>query len=86
MASGLSEAFGVWLNLTEAELLRGGFNVTSDENKMNVIINSGEVIAEPMVTSYWWVVYTGIGIIVVSTITFFVIKKLKSRKQLTITE
>jgi hypothetical protein len=39
--SGVSgEAFGVWLSLTENEISRGGYSVTSDENKMNVYIKS----------------------------------------------
>ena len=37
---GLEEAFGVWLELTKDEMLRNGCNVTSDENRMNVITNS----------------------------------------------
>ncbi|MFX1285024.1 MAG: DUF362 domain-containing protein [Promethearchaeota archaeon] len=32
--SGLQEAFGVWLNLTKNELLRGNYNVTTDEKHM----------------------------------------------------
>jgi len=38
--SGLVEAFGVWLDLTKDELLRSDYNVTSDENRMNIITNS----------------------------------------------
>jgi hypothetical protein len=34
------EAFGVWLSRTENEILRGGYPVTSDENKMNVYVKS----------------------------------------------
>ncbi len=36
----LEEAFGVWLELTKDEMLRSGCNVTSDENRMNVVTNS----------------------------------------------
>lgn len=36
----LEEAFGVWLELTKDEMLRSGYNVTSDENRMNIITNS----------------------------------------------
>ena len=35
--NGLKETFGVWLNLTKYEIIRGGFNVTTDENRMNII-------------------------------------------------
>jgi len=38
--NGLKEAFGVWLNLTKEEILRGGFNVTTDENHMNIMYDS----------------------------------------------
>ncbi len=39
--SGVSgEAFGVWLSLTENEIVAGGYPVTSDENKMNLFVKS----------------------------------------------
>ncbi|MFX0066644.1 MAG: DUF362 domain-containing protein [Candidatus Hermodarchaeota archaeon] len=34
--SGLAEAFGTWLNLTKNELVRGSYNVTTNEKQMNV--------------------------------------------------
>jgi len=34
----LTEAFGVWLRLSEAELIRNGYTVTCDETRMNVYI------------------------------------------------
>ena len=37
-ASGLIEAFGVWLPLSEAELIQNGYTVTCDESRMNVYI------------------------------------------------
>ncbi len=37
--SGLTEAFGVWLRLTETELIQNGYTVTCDENRMNVYIS-----------------------------------------------
>ncbi|MFX0096085.1 MAG: DUF362 domain-containing protein [Candidatus Hodarchaeota archaeon] len=33
---GLDEAFGTWLNLTKNELVRGGYNVTTNEKQMNI--------------------------------------------------
>ena len=36
--SGLREAFGVWLNLTREEIMRSGYNVTTEENHMNVYV------------------------------------------------
>jgi hypothetical protein len=38
--SGLTEAFGVWLDLTKDEMLLSNCNVTIDENRMNIIANS----------------------------------------------
>jgi len=35
-----NEAFGTWLNLTKNEIIAGGFNVTTDENHMNLHVNS----------------------------------------------
>lgn len=34
----LDEAFGVWLNLTKEELIRGGYNMTTNEDCMNVFV------------------------------------------------
>ncbi len=39
LASGLSEAFGVWLALSRDELVSEGYSVTTDENRMNVYIH-----------------------------------------------
>lgn len=39
--SGVSgEAFGVWLSRTENEISAGGYQITSDENKMNIFVRS----------------------------------------------
>lgn len=38
LRSGQTEAFGVWLPLTEAELIQNGYTVTRDESRMNVYI------------------------------------------------
>ncbi|MFX0015305.1 MAG: DUF362 domain-containing protein [Promethearchaeota archaeon] len=35
---GLDEAFGVWLNLSKNEIQRAGFNVTTNEEQMNVFV------------------------------------------------
>ena len=34
------EAFGVWLNLAKNEIAAGGYNVTTDENQMNIYLKS----------------------------------------------
>ncbi|MHA2237971.1 MAG: hypothetical protein ACXAB2_06345, partial [Candidatus Hodarchaeales archaeon] len=40
----LREEVGVWFNLTKHEILRGGFTVTSQENRMNVYVNQNLTI------------------------------------------
>jgi hypothetical protein len=37
--SGLKEAFGVWLTLTKNAIIAGGYNATTDENRMNVYVS-----------------------------------------------
>ena len=44
--SGLREAFGVWLNLTKNEIVAGGYNVTTDENHMNVYVYRGRYFTD----------------------------------------
>jgi hypothetical protein len=38
--SGLTEAFGIWLNKSKNELIRGGYNFTTNINRMNVFVSS----------------------------------------------
>ncbi len=38
--SGVSEAFGVWLDRTKNEIIASGYDVTTDENYMNVYVKS----------------------------------------------
>ena len=59
--SGLTEAFGVWLNLTKDELIQGGFNVTSDVQEMNIFVNSSEVSTETINYNYMWLIYGVVG-------------------------
>ncbi|MHA2346836.1 MAG: DUF362 domain-containing protein [Candidatus Hodarchaeales archaeon] len=40
----LREEVGIWFNLTKHEILRGGFTVTSQENRMNVYVNQNLTI------------------------------------------
>jgi hypothetical protein len=54
---GLQEAFGVWLNLTKNELVADGFNVTTNEARMNVYIRDDQCppaisLASPLNTTY----------------------------------
>lgn len=53
--SGMEEAFGVWLNLTKNEILAGGYNVTTDENHMNVYVYvrpRGDVNGDGIIDAY----------------------------------
>jgi hypothetical protein len=45
------EAFGVWLKLTENEIEKAGYSITSQENKMNVYITSETPPPTPTPTS-----------------------------------
>jgi len=49
--SGLREAFGVWLNFTKNEIIRGGYDVTTDENRMNVYVYEAPDMTPPNITS-----------------------------------
>jgi hypothetical protein len=49
--SGLTEAFGVWLDLTKDEMLRSNLNVTIDENRMNIVTNSSSFGSNIITTS-----------------------------------
>jgi len=59
--SGLTEAFGVWLNLTKDELIQGGFNATSDVEEMNIYVNSSEISTETINYNYMWLIYGVVG-------------------------
>ncbi|UCH71379.1 MAG: PKD domain-containing protein [Candidatus Bathyarchaeota archaeon] len=49
--SGVSgEAFGVWLNLTKNEIIRGGYTVTTDETHMNVYLYTLVDTTPPLTT------------------------------------
>jgi hypothetical protein len=39
-STGLTEAFGIWLNKSKEELSRAGYNVTSDVLNMNVFVEN----------------------------------------------
>jgi len=45
-----TEAFGVWLTLTKNEIIAGGYNVTTDENHVNVYVCPRAVTREKYVT------------------------------------
>jgi hypothetical protein len=80
--SGLTEAFGVWLQLSKSEILLAGYNVTSDESEMNVYANSLvlNIGASPTDRKWLWV---GLGTsgavlaIVITTLTTIFIRKRK---------
>jgi hypothetical protein len=49
--NGLNEAFGVWLNLTKDEIVTAGYNVTTDENAMNVFVYENHTLPSPSTSS-----------------------------------
>jgi hypothetical protein len=74
--SGLEEAFGVWLRLTKEELLRSNFNVTTDENRMNIIINSSSSSSSSTSTPV-----SGFELTFVPIMTFMTVMVLFSQKR-----
>ena len=68
--SGLEEAFGVWLGLTKEELLRNNFNVTTDENRMNIVTNSSSSTSSSISTQVPHVEFTFI-IITIFTVVIY---------------
>jgi hypothetical protein len=83
LRSGLSEAFGVWLNRSKTEILSAGYNVTSNEAEMNIYANSlvVNIGAAPTDGRMW--LWVGLGtsgavlVIVGSVLTSIYIRKKK---------
>ncbi len=85
-SSGLEEAFGVWLDHTEEELLRAGYNVTSNETKMNIYANSIILDVEIIGTDYsiWIVIGSisgGLVLVAITTLVFLRAKGLLKIKK-----
>jgi uncharacterized protein (DUF362 family) len=68
--SGLTEAFGVWLEKSKDELIQGGYNVTSNEQEMNVYINSSDISSQSTNYNYLWLIY---GVVGTNAVVFIVI-------------
>ncbi|HUT79624.1 MAG TPA: DUF362 domain-containing protein [Candidatus Bathyarchaeia archaeon] len=81
-STGLTEAFGIWLNNTKAELIRGGYNVTTNEQKINVHANSLVLDIEVVKNHHLWMWFgiSGSIIVLVSIITVVSIKIVKKRR------
>ncbi|NHJ85384.1 MAG: DUF362 domain-containing protein [Asgard group archaeon] len=81
--SGLTEAFGVWLERSKDELIQAGYNVTSNEEEMNVYANTLDLIIGPSETSRLWLwvgLSSSCGVALITGIIFsirFIIKKRK---------
>ena len=76
--SGLEEAFGVWLNNSKQELLRANYNVTSDENHMNIYANSSNQEIEILGKDYrlWTIIGSiGSGLILAASFTLIILSK-----------
>ncbi len=81
-STGLTEAFGIWLNRTMDELLSAGYNVTNDELKMNIYSNSLNITVGPMNNNQIWIYFGSIGgsLILVGIAVPYVLKFLKKRR------
>jgi hypothetical protein len=81
-SSGLTEAFGIWLNRTMDEILSAGYNVTNDELKMNIFANSLNITVGPQKNYTPWI-YLGSfggGLLVVAAALTFGIKFIRKRR------
>jgi uncharacterized protein (DUF362 family) len=83
-SSGLEEAFGVWLELSKDELIRAGFNVTSNEEEMNIYANSLVLNIGPSETTrFWlWIGLGSSGAVIIIIITVFTILTIRKKKKL----
>jgi hypothetical protein len=81
-STGLTEAFGIWLNKSKEELIRSGYNVTSDEPKMNVYVDNFTLNFEPGegIRQWVWIGSFGAVFIVLFTGAFIFIRIWKKRK------
>ncbi|MFX0208371.1 MAG: hypothetical protein ACFFDT_20480, partial [Candidatus Hodarchaeota archaeon] len=89
---GLNEAFGVWLNLTKEEISRSGYNVTTNEESMNIFVYEDHSLASSTNSSIISSTgpptqATGFGIVILisslTVMTFLVLKRRrKNRNQM----
>jgi len=79
--SGLREAFGVWLNLTKNELISKSYNVTTDENRMNIYVYqdhapistySKDSTTSTIPASGFWIIYITLSL---TTVVFLFLRK-----------
>ncbi|NHJ85625.1 MAG: DUF362 domain-containing protein [Asgard group archaeon] len=81
-STGLEEAFGVWLNYTKAELIRGGYNVTSNEQNINVYANSLVLDIEVVKNNHLglWLGISGSIMTFVAVVIFVSVKIVRKRR------
>ncbi|MCG3220971.1 MAG: hypothetical protein H7641_06285, partial [Candidatus Heimdallarchaeota archaeon] len=80
--TGLTEAFGIWLNKSKDELVRSGYNVTSDELNMNVYVENLTIEFEPGqgIRQWVWIGSFGASFIALIVGVLVFIRILKQRK------
>lgn len=61
LKSGLTEAFGVWLEKSKGELIQSGYNVTSNEQEMNIYVNASTISSQSINYDYLWLIYGFVG-------------------------
>ena len=81
-STGLTEAFGTWLNKSKEELVRAGYNVTSDELNMNVYVENLTIEFEPGqgIRQWVWIGSFGASFITLIVGVLVFIRILKQRK------
>ncbi|NPD87729.1 MAG: DUF362 domain-containing protein [Asgard group archaeon] len=82
VTTGLTEAFGIWLNKSKDELVRAGYNLTSDELNMNVYVENLTLDVEPGhgIRQWVWIGSFGATLITLFVGAFVFIRILKRRK------
>jgi uncharacterized protein (DUF362 family) len=80
--TGLTEAFGIWLNKSKEELIRAGYNATTDELNMNVFVENLTIDYEPGegIRQWVWVGSFSASFIVLITGALVFIRFQKKRK------
>ena len=61
ISNGLTEAFGVYLEKSKDELIRGGYNVTSNEQEMNIYVDASAISSQSINYDFLWLIYGVVG-------------------------
>lgn len=79
LKTGISEAFGVWLNNSYSELVRANYTLTKNEEAMNIFANSLLInISEPIYPPIWLIIgVVGSGAIILISVVAITVRRIK---------